>query len=65
MVYLIGQAPESPLYRVGTFDDFITWIREQKIYQLDIETTVTPWWCTKVLRTIQFGSHYDDINGKP
>lgn len=56
MRYLIGNAPESQHYRTVTFAHFLQWENMQQGYQLDIETNVTPWWCTKELKVIQFGS---------
>lgn len=61
MIYFIGNAPPNTKnYRHAHSDQFISWLREQKGYQLDIETNVTEHWCTKELRTIQFG----DLEGK-
>lgn len=59
MIYLIGQAPESQRYQQGEFAHFLQWIFRRRVYQLDIETTVTRWWCDKTIITIQFGN----ING--
>lgn len=56
MIYLIGIALGSVRYQTGFLQDFFQWIHEQRAYQLDIETNVTPWWCDKKLITLQFGS---------
>lgn len=57
MIYLIGTAPpdEWGRYQQGTIDQFMQWIRQQDAYQLDVETTVSKWWCDKRLITLQFG----------
>lgn len=60
MIYLIGKAPKSNLYREAHSDQFVDWITRQPAYQLDIETNVTDHWCTKKLITLQFG----DLEGK-
>ena len=57
MIHLIGNAPVSPHYREGTWEEFTQWIRAQRFYQLDIETDVTPYFSTRRIITIQFGSH--------
>jgi DNA polymerase I-like protein with 3'-5' exonuclease and polymerase domains len=59
MIKVIGRAPESDKYEFDSFDNFLSWIKTQTIYQLDIETNVTPYWSTKKLITIQFGDYYD------
>lgn len=57
MIYLIGNAPDSPRYkRIYTLEIFLDWLRPLPAYQLDIETNMTPWWCDKKLITLQFGS---------
>lgn len=38
-----------------TWQEFQTWLWYQKEYQFDIETNVTDWWCTKEVKTLQFG----------
>lgn len=43
-------------YERGTFEDFHTWLWEQKYVQLDIETDITKWWNTRKLISMQFGS---------
>lgn len=60
MIYLIGNAPESSLYRKMTMERFIVWWGNQKDYQLDTETNITDWWCDKKLISIQFG----DMDGR-
>lgn len=60
MIRLIGNAPRSTKYVVDFFSNFLSWVRGQKLYQLDIETNMTPWWCDKKLITVQFG----DLFGK-
>ena len=60
MIYLVGNAPDSSQYERRDFSEFLNWINSQKLYQLDIETNVTPHWCTKKLITLQFG----DDSGK-
>jgi DNA polymerase I-like protein with 3'-5' exonuclease and polymerase domains len=39
-----------------SFEDFAVWLKSQTEYQFDIETTVTDHWCTKEVRTLQFGT---------
>jgi len=46
----------TSIYQRGTFDEFIKWLWQQKMVQLDIETNVTDWWDTRVLISLQFGS---------
>jgi len=60
MITLIGNAPESNKYRKGGFPEFISWIKQQRFYQFDIETDVTDSWINKKLITFAFG----DNNGK-
>jgi DNA polymerase I-like protein with 3'-5' exonuclease and polymerase domains len=60
MIYLIGNAPDSTEYRKVSFVQFLQWENAQRGYQLDIETSVTPWWCDKKLITVQFGSLYNE-----
>lgn len=54
-INLIGTAPESGKYEIGSFEGFMYWQEEQEELQLDIETSVTPYWCDKKLITVQFG----------
>lgn len=56
MIYTIGTAPESSRYQPGTIQQFLEWESRQSEWQLDIETTVTEFWCDKKMITIQFGS---------
>lgn len=62
MIFLIGRAPYSGQYVSSEeeasidFENLIWWLLNQSIVQLDIETTVTKWWCDKQIITIQFGS---------
>lgn len=56
MIYFIGYAPESSRYCKASFPQFLSWLRDLTVYQLDIETTVTPHWCNKTIITVQFGS---------
>lgn len=60
MIHTIGTVPESNRYQPGTLEQFLAWISSLREYQLDIETTVTEFWCDKKMITIQFG----DIWGK-
>jgi len=41
--------------------EFVAWLNEQKSFQFDVETTVTPHWSTKKLMTMQFGSMIQDL----
>lgn len=41
---------------VCSFNNWWLWALKQVAYQLDIETTMTEWWCDKQIITIQFGS---------
>lgn len=54
-INLVGDAPDSDKYVKTTFAAFMFWQELQDELQLDIETNVTPFWCTKELKTIQFG----------
>lgn len=54
-IRLIGDAPISDKYQTGTFEEFEKWASRQVEFQLDIETDVTDYWCTRKLITIQFG----------
>lgn len=47
---------ENSQYEAGTFAEFRTWLIRQPTYQLDIETDITPWWNTRKLISLQFGS---------
>lgn len=60
MIYLVGNAPSSAKYVPTRFHDWASWMYTRKEYQLDIETTVTKWWCDKQIITVQFG----DVDGK-
>lgn len=62
MIYAISNVYEgySSDYTPAKFIDFMSWIQDMREFQLDIETTMTDWWCDKELITIQFG----DIWGK-
>lgn len=59
MIYTVGEVPDSNQYTPGMFSQFRQWITSLREYQLDIETTMTEWWCDKEIITIQFG----DIHG--
>ena len=39
----------------STWEDFEFWLSVQTEYQFDIETNVTDHWCTKKVKTLQFG----------
>jgi hypothetical protein len=56
MIHTIGQVPESRLYEPSSFELFLEWERAQLEFELDVETTVSEWWCDKKLITMQFGS---------
>jgi DNA polymerase I-like protein with 3'-5' exonuclease and polymerase domains len=43
-------------YPVADFDQFVTWVKQQSSYQLDIETNVVEKWNEYKLISIQFGS---------
>ena len=58
MIYLIGEATEAhPLFRQGQWEWFLSWLKmnNRREFEFDIETTVTPHWCTKKVITVQFG----------
>jgi DNA polymerase I-like protein with 3'-5' exonuclease and polymerase domains len=55
MIYIIGTAPLSSQYTQLAFDDFKKWALMLSEYELDIETTMTAFWCDKELVTIQIG----------
>lgn len=38
-----------------TWEEFSSWLDKLGEYQFDIETNVTQWWCTKEVKTLQFG----------
>jgi DNA polymerase I-like protein with 3'-5' exonuclease and polymerase domains len=44
----------------GNWDEFVRWVTPQTELQFDIETNVTQWWCTKQVKTLQFG----DVEGQ-
>lgn len=44
-----------------TWEEFEEWLKGQLMYQFDIETNVTEWWCTKKVMTLQFGSVDTDL----
>lgn len=60
MIYFVGSAPGSTKYQKGIFSDFVKWFKGLPSYQLDIETDVTPFYCTKKLISIQIG----DLGGE-
>lgn len=73
MIYTVGEAPESEGIQPATIHEFVLWESKQSEYQLDVETTVTDYWCDKKLVTIQFGSidmstqwviHWPTLNGE-
>ena len=43
-------------YERCQFEEFYNWLISQKSVQIDIETDITPWWNTRTLISIQFGS---------
>lgn len=51
---------ENSVFERGSFEDFTDWFHQQQDYQLDIETNVTDWWCTRKLISLQFGSITSD-----
>lgn len=55
MIYAVGQVPGSLRYGQSTFREFLLWEQSQTGFQLDIETTMTEWWCDKEIITIQLG----------
>lgn len=55
-IKLIGIAPSSEKYELGSFVEFVLWASSQAELQLDIETDMTPYWTTKTVITVQFGS---------
>ncbi len=56
MIKLIGVAPWSTSkYSQGDWVGFTAWALDLKEFELDIETNMTDYWCTKKLITIQFG----------
>jgi DNA polymerase I-like protein with 3'-5' exonuclease and polymerase domains len=44
----------------GNWDEFVKWVTPQTELQFDIETNVTTYWCTKQVKTLQFG----DLEGQ-
>lgn len=56
MIYLIGNATESAsFFKQGEFTEFKEWLSSLQTVEFDIETSMTPWWCDKVLISVQFG----------
>jgi ribonuclease D len=55
MIHLIGVAPVSDKYVTGTWEEFKQWSIPLKEFELDVETDVTPYWCTRKLITVQVG----------
>lgn len=47
---------ETSRHERGTFAEFIHWLDRQKMFQFDIETTVSKWWPDFKIMTMQFGS---------
>lgn len=56
MIYLIGTAPLSDLYKPISFQDFLDWANLLTEFELDIETNMSEYWCDKQLLTVQIGS---------
>jgi len=61
MINVIGVAPSSDKYKAGTWEEFLSWIKHQREYQLDIETTMSEWWCDKKITLVQFGDLFDKV----
>ena len=56
MIYLIGTSSQyDQSFQVGYFSHFRSWLQELREVELDMETTVSKFWCEMKLRTIQFG----------
>lgn len=56
MIYLIGKpSVQTGEFKVSGWASFIHWISDLTEVEFDIETTVTPWWSTKQIITVQFG----------
>jgi DNA polymerase I-like protein with 3'-5' exonuclease and polymerase domains len=47
-------------YPWADFEAFAKWAWQQTYLQIDIETDITDWWCTRKLISIQFGSCTSD-----
>lgn len=58
MIYFVGS---SPHYEDVPFGHFVEWLEKLPVKEVefDIETNVTPHWCTKKMHTIQFGNTKD------
>lgn len=53
MIYAVTTQKTSYEVPWKVFED---WLRKQTVLQFDIETNVTSFWCTKSVKTLQFGS---------
>jgi DNA polymerase I-like protein with 3'-5' exonuclease and polymerase domains len=72
MIYVFGEVTQDSLwidphgnlrgaidpvvFEYGRWEDFTRWLDGLREVEFDIETTVTPWWCDKKIRTLQFGN---------
>lgn len=56
MIYVVSN--QATGYNIP-WHTFETWLKSKKEVQFDIETNVTSFWCTKVLKLMQFG----DVEG--
>lgn len=55
MIQYIGATTDCT-YLCRPFTAFLKWITSLREVEFDIETTVTPHWCTKEIITVQFGN---------
>ncbi len=55
MIQYIGATTDCT-YLCRSFSEFLKWITYLREVEFDIETTVTPHWCTKEIITVQFGN---------
>ena len=54
-INVVANAPFSDKYQHSNWESFVEWEAKQQELQLDIETGIESYWCTKKLITIQFG----------
>lgn len=55
-IIYFGHCTMAGMFKKAKFEDFISWLRKQSFYQLDVETNVVDHLADRVLKTIQFGA---------
>jgi len=54
---LVSNPDHCPNTETLIWEEFVNWIEYRPVFQFDIETNVTSFWCTKELKTLQFGDY--------